>query len=73
VPAGTVEDQQSDGAEADAVGVISTVDMLPAPRINDVLHRVTFAAVWESPQESGSRAGGIMAPGAPSGGQTRLI
>jgi hypothetical protein len=33
----------------------------PAPRINDMLHRVTFAAVWESPQESGSRAGGIMA------------
>ena len=22
-------------------------DMLPAPRINDVLHRVTFAAGWE--------------------------
>src|ERR1700730_18069286 len=31
-------------------GVISTADMLPAPRINDVLHRVTFAAVWESPR-----------------------
>jgi hypothetical protein len=43
------------------VGVISTADMLPAPRINDVLHRVTFAAVWESPQESGSRAVGIRA------------
>src|ERR1700747_951584 len=40
-------------------GVISTADMLPAPRINDMLHRVTFAAVWESPQESGSRARGI--------------
>ncbi|MGH6795405.1 MAG: hypothetical protein ACREDH_09470, partial [Methylocella sp.] len=25
----------------------------------DGLHRVTFAAVWESPQESGSRAVGI--------------
>jgi hypothetical protein len=24
--------------------------MLPAPRINDVLHRVTFAAGWESPR-----------------------
>jgi hypothetical protein len=33
--------------------------MLPAPRINDALHRLTFAAVWESPQESGSRAVGI--------------
>src|ERR1700736_4196981 len=33
--------------------------MLPAPRINDVLHRVTLAAVWESPQESGSQAVGI--------------
>jgi molecular chaperone IbpA len=32
--------------------------MLPAPRINDVLHRVTLAAVWESPQESGSQAVG---------------
>src|ERR1700676_2855526 len=31
-------------------GVISTADMLPAPRINDMLHRVTFAAVWESPR-----------------------
>ena len=31
-------------------GVISIADMLPAPRINDVLHRVTFAAVWESPR-----------------------
>ncbi len=30
-------------------GVISIASMLPAPRINDVLHRVTFAAVWESP------------------------
>src|SRR5208282_1841049 len=29
--------------------VISIADMLPAPRINDVLHRVTFAAGWESP------------------------
>jgi len=27
---------------------ISIADMLPAPRINDVLHRVTFAAGWES-------------------------
>ena len=42
-------------------GVISPADMLPAPRINDVLHRVTFAAVWKSPQESGSRAVGIRA------------
>src|ERR1700730_5413151 len=39
--------------------VISIADMLPAPRINDVLHRVTLAAVWESPQESGSQAVGI--------------
>jgi hypothetical protein len=38
--------------------VISIVGMLPAPRINDVLHRVTFATLWESPQESGSRAVG---------------
>jgi hypothetical protein len=30
--------------------VISIADMLPAPRINDMLHRVTFAAVWESPR-----------------------
>jgi hypothetical protein len=30
--------------------------MLPAPRINGMLHRVTFATLWESPQESGSRA-----------------
>jgi len=29
---------------------ISIADMLPAPRINDVLHRVTFAAGWESPR-----------------------
>ena len=29
--------------------VISIADMLPAPQINDVLHRVTFAAGWESP------------------------
>src|ERR1700724_4252437 len=43
--------------------VISIADMLPAPRINDVLHRVTLAAVWESPQESGSQAAGI-SPGA---------
>src|SRR5208282_3010439 len=28
--------------------VISIADMLPAPRIIDVLHRVTFAAGWES-------------------------
>src|SRR6202023_266714 len=41
--------------------VISIADMLPAPRINDVLHRVTLAAVWESPQESGSQAVGIIA------------
>src|ERR1700730_1730682 len=40
--------------------VISIADMLPAPRINDVLHRVTLAAVWESPQESGSQAVGII-------------
>jgi hypothetical protein len=33
--------------------------MLPAPRINDMLHRVTVAAVWESPHESGSQAVGI--------------
>ena len=31
-----------------------------APRTNDMLHRVTFAAVWESPQESGSRAVGSL-------------
>src|ERR1700737_2636532 len=43
--------------------VISIADMLPAPRINDVLHRVTLAAVWESPQESGSQAVGIKHPG----------
>jgi hypothetical protein len=30
-------------------GVVSIADMLPAPQINDVLHRGTFAAVWESP------------------------
>jgi hypothetical protein len=30
--------------------VMSIVGMLPAPRINDMLHRVTFAAVWESPR-----------------------
>src|ERR1700730_14357407 len=29
--------------------VISIADMLPAPRINDMLHRVTFATAWESP------------------------
>jgi hypothetical protein len=29
-------------------GVVSIADMLPAPQINDV-HRITFAAVWESP------------------------
>src|ERR1700730_8768022 len=40
--------------------VISIADMLPAPRINDVLHRVTLAAVWESPQESGSQPVGII-------------
>jgi hypothetical protein len=34
--------------------VISMTDILPAPRINDMLQRVTFAAVWESPKESGS-------------------
>jgi len=33
---------------------ISIADMLPAPRINDVLHRVTFAAGW-NPKESSSR------------------
>jgi hypothetical protein len=38
--------------------------MLPAPRINDVLHRVTLAAVWESPQESGSQAVGMIHVGA---------
>src|SRR6202047_1551154 len=43
--------------------VISIADMLPAPRINDVLHRVTLAAGWESPQESGSQAVGISHPG----------
>ena len=32
------------------LGAISIADMLPAPRINDVLHRVTFAAGWESPR-----------------------
>src|ERR1700731_2498588 len=30
--------------------VISIADMLAAPRINDLLHRVTFAAGWESPR-----------------------
>ena len=40
-------------------GVISIADMLPAPRINDMLHRVMFA-IWESPQESGSRAAGSL-------------
>src|SRR6202022_831691 len=30
--------------------VISIADMLPAPRINDMLHRVTFATAWESPR-----------------------
>src|ERR1700730_874564 len=40
--------------------VISIADMLPAPRINDMLHRVTVAVVWESPQESGSQAAGII-------------
>src|SRR3984893_13427109 len=39
--------------------VISIADMLPAPRINDMLHRVTVAVVWETPQESGSQAAGI--------------
>src|ERR1700736_5916152 len=42
--------------------VISIADMLPAPRINDMLHRVTVAVVWESPQESGSQAAGIRRP-----------
>src|ERR1700730_5820696 len=42
--------------------VISIADMLPAPRINDMLHRVTVAVVWESPQESGSQAAGIIVP-----------
>jgi hypothetical protein len=45
--------------------VISIVGMLPAPRINDVLHRVTFAAIWESPQESGSRAVSIVSVRSP--------
>src|ERR1700730_10411427 len=40
--------------------VISIADMLPALRINDMLHRVTVAVVWESPQESGSQAAGMM-------------
>src|SRR3981081_220080 len=30
--------------------VISIADMLPVPRINDMLHRVTFATAWESPR-----------------------
>ncbi|MGH6811726.1 MAG: hypothetical protein ACREDM_05080 [Methylocella sp.] len=30
--------------------VISMTGMPPAPRINGVPHRVTFAAVWESPR-----------------------
>src|SRR5437588_11506155 len=30
--------------------VISIADILPAPRINDMLHRVTFATAWESPR-----------------------
>jgi hypothetical protein len=38
---------------------ISMADMLPPPRINGMLHRVTFAANWESSQESGSRAVGM--------------
>src|SRR5258708_976899 len=42
--------------------VISIADMLPAPRITDMLHRVTVAAVWESPQESGSQAVGMTLP-----------
>jgi hypothetical protein len=42
--------------------VISIVGMLPAPRINGMPHRVTFATLWESPQESGSRAVGIGFP-----------
>ena len=46
-------------------GVISTADMLPAPRINDMLHRVTFAAVWESPQESDFREAGLNRSGIP--------
>src|SRR5439155_8731652 len=29
---------------------ISIADILPAPRINDMLHRVTFATAWESPR-----------------------
>src|ERR1700736_976286 len=43
--------------------VISIADMLPAPRINDMLHRVTVAGVWESPQESGSQAAGMRSVG----------
>jgi hypothetical protein len=39
--------------------VISIAEMLPALRINDMLHRVTFAAVWESPKESASQAVGM--------------
>jgi hypothetical protein len=31
-------------------GVISIADMLPAPQINDMLHRVMFAMLWESPR-----------------------
>jgi hypothetical protein len=29
------------------------------PRINDSRHRVTFAAIWDAPRESGSRAVGM--------------
>src|SRR3984893_16623970 len=40
--------------------VISIADMLPAPRINDMLHRVTFATAWNPPQESGPWAVGMI-------------
>src|ERR1700730_15870586 len=33
--------------------VISIAEMLPAPRINDMLHRVTFEPAWESPRSQG--------------------
>jgi hypothetical protein len=41
---------------------VSMAGMLPPPRINGMLHRVTFAAIWDSLQESGSRAAGISFP-----------
>jgi hypothetical protein len=39
--------------------VISMAGMLPSPRINGMLHRLISRAIWDSPQESGSRAVGV--------------